>query len=156
MIGGTFSHPAEKYPNIFKTNLLKTYPYLLPGIIAAGVAIAGAIFGYLYLEEVCYLLLRLLVLSDPVISQTLPSKRRRTRDEPSIAKQQLARNDRPPSMGELMQIPTIRALSLSGSALAFISTAFDVVFVLFCYTPIKTGGLAFTVSIITRSNTLDH
>jgi hypothetical protein len=53
MIGGTFSHPAEKYPAIFKYEILETYPYLLPGLIAAGVALAGAIFGYFYLEEVC-------------------------------------------------------------------------------------------------------
>jgi hypothetical protein len=48
-------------------------------------------------------------------------------------------------MRELLQNPAIRSLSLSGAALAFIATAYDVVFVLFCYTPIKTGGLAFTV-----------
>jgi hypothetical protein len=34
---------------------------------------------------------------------------------------------------------------MSGFALAFVSAAFDAVFVLFAYTPIDAGGLAFTV-----------
>lgn len=53
----------------------------------------------------------------------------------------------PPTIKELLGIPIIRALCASGCALCFIATAFDVVFVLFCYTPIQTGGLAFSVSI---------
>jgi len=48
----------------------------------------------------------------------------------------------------LLLIPAIRALSISGFALCFIATAFDVVFVLFCYSPIVTGGLAFSASQI--------
>lgn len=40
----------------------------------------------------------------------------------------------------------MRALTLSGFALAFIAAAFDTVFVLFCYTPISLGGLGFDVS----------
>jgi hypothetical protein len=52
MIGGTFSHPAEKYPSWFGNQLFKTYPYLLPGIMAAGIAVFGAALGYQFLEEV--------------------------------------------------------------------------------------------------------
>jgi hypothetical protein len=42
-------------------------------------------------------------------------------------------------------MPVIRALALSGLALNFITTAFDVVFVLYAYTAVETGGLGFTV-----------
>jgi hypothetical protein len=55
-------------------------------------------------------------------------------------------SSKPPSMRELLTLPIIRSLCISGSALTFVHTAFDCVFVLFCYTPINTGGLAFTVS----------
>jgi hypothetical protein len=54
MIGGTFSHPAEKYPSWFGNELFKTYPYLLPGIMAAGIAVFGAALGYQFLEEVSF------------------------------------------------------------------------------------------------------
>lgn len=48
-------------------------------------------------------------------------------------------------MVELLRHPVIRSLAISGAALCFTATAFDAVFVLFCYTPIHLGGLSFTV-----------
>jgi len=48
-------------------------------------------------------------------------------------------------MFALLAIPTVRALTASGFALSFLAGAFDVVFVLFCYSPISTGGLGFPV-----------
>jgi hypothetical protein len=51
----------------------------------------------------------------------------------------------PPTFAELLAIPVIRALTLSGFALDFISSAFNVVFVLFAYTAVEAGGLGFTV-----------
>jgi hypothetical protein len=50
------------------------------------------------------------------------------------------------SLKQLLAIPIVRALSKSGFALSFISCSYDVVFVLFCYSPIQSGGLAFSVS----------
>lgn len=52
------------------------------------------------------------------------------------------------SMRQLFAIPIIGALCLSGCALCFVATAFDAVFVLFCYTPIELGGLSFNTSQI--------
>ncbi|KAJ3565839.1 hypothetical protein NP233_g7383 [Leucocoprinus birnbaumii] len=52
------------------------------------------------------------------------------------------------SMRQLFAIPIIGALCLSGCALCFVATAFDAVFVLFCYTPIESGGLSFNTSQI--------
>lgn len=51
------------------------------------------------------------------------------------------------SMRQLFAIPIIGALCLSGCALCFVATAFDAVFVLFCYTPIELGGLSFNVRV---------
>lgn len=47
---------------------------------------------------------------------------------------------------QLLSLPIIQALATSGFALSFLGTAFDVVFVLFCYSPIHSGGLSFSVS----------
>ena len=47
---------------------------------------------------------------------------------------------------QLISLPIIRALAMSGFALSFLGTAFDVVFVLFCYSPVHNGGLSFSVS----------
>jgi hypothetical protein len=51
----------------------------------------------------------------------------------------------PPTFAELLAIPAIRALTLSGFVLNFISSAFIVVFALFAYTAVEAGGLGFTV-----------
>lgn len=49
------------------------------------------------------------------------------------------------SVRQLLSIPIIRSLCISGASLCFTATAFDSVFVLFCYTPISDGGLDFSV-----------
>ena len=48
---------------------------------------------------------------------------------------------------QLLQQPLMRSLCASGCALSFVGTAFDVVFVLFCYSPVEAGGLSFSVSL---------
>jgi len=47
---------------------------------------------------------------------------------------------------QLLSLPIIWALAISGFALSFLSTAFEVVFILFCYSPLDSGGLSFSVS----------
>jgi hypothetical protein len=51
-IGGTFSHPAEKFPGLFDIELFREYPYLLPGIIASSIAFLGSALAFFQLEEV--------------------------------------------------------------------------------------------------------
>lgn len=132
LIGGTFSNPADKWPQWFGNELWRKYPYLLPSLMAASLAFCGASFGYFALEE------------------TLPSKRRKRAD--SVASSPIdgyqEKPHQPASIGALLSNPLIRALSLSGGALSFTNTAFDVIFVLYCYTPIRTGGIAFTAAEI--------
>ncbi|KAA1474864.1 MFS general substrate transporter [Dentipellis sp. KUC8613] len=138
LIGGTFSNPATKFPQFFDYEFLRTYPYFLPGFIAAVTSVSGVVFGYFFLEE------------------TLPGKRTRSekvptspdRESDSASSSLTLDVSEPATFRSLLNIPIIRALSLSGSALSFISTGFDVVFVLFCYSPIETGGLAFSASQI--------
>jgi hypothetical protein len=49
----------------------------------------------------------------------------------------------PPTAKALLQIPAIRALFLSGFFLCYTSTAYDVLLVLFAFTPVSLGGLGF-------------
>lgn len=55
---------------------------------------------------------------------------------------------------DLLAIPILRSLSISGASLCFTATSFDSVFVLFCYTPILDGGLNFSVRCASRINEL--
>lgn len=52
-IGGTFSHPVERIPWLFKSStLLERYPFLLPCLITTGFTGAGLLFAWFFLEEV--------------------------------------------------------------------------------------------------------
>ncbi|KAJ7146081.1 major facilitator superfamily domain-containing protein [Mycena epipterygia] len=126
-IGGLFSNLATKYPECFRYRLLESYPYLMPGFICASLAMLGFILTYFFLEE------------------TLPSKRENVPNDDAVI---VASNSSSISIRELLVIPNIRTLAFSSFALSFLSTAYAVVFVLFCYTPIERGGLAFSVAEI--------
>ncbi|KAG2062688.1 MFS general substrate transporter, partial [Suillus decipiens] len=137
LIGGTFSHPASKYPEMLGYQFLKDYPYFLPCFIASVIAIIGVSLGFVFLEE------------------TLPSKRKSkksgspnatTNDDPTTTV--LVLPEKPFSVSKLLSIPVISALAVSGFMLSYIGVSFDVVFVLFCYSPIKSGGLSFSASQI--------
>ncbi|KAH7909720.1 major facilitator superfamily domain-containing protein [Hygrophoropsis aurantiaca] len=139
LIGGSFSHPASKYPKLFGYEFLRNYPYFLPCFIAAAIAIVGVLLGYIFLEE------------------TLPSKRKQKNEKDAILRSYGTTGtdvpsspplEKPLSVGDLLSKPIISALASSGFALSFIATSFDVVFVLFCYSPIQAGGLAFSASQI--------
>jgi hypothetical protein len=52
LIGGIFSNPADVFPKLFSHGFFRTYPYFLPGCIAAFISLTGATFGYFFLEEV--------------------------------------------------------------------------------------------------------
>jgi MFS family permease len=137
LIGGTFSHPASKYPDILGYQFLKDYPYVLPCFIAFAIAIIGVSLGFIFLEE------------------TLPSKRNvkkscsshaSTNDDRATTAPVLP--EKPLGISKLLSIPIMSALALSGFMLSYVATSFDVVFVLFCYSPIESGGLAFSASQI--------
>ncbi|KAJ2706232.1 hypothetical protein FB645_001748 [Coemansia sp. IMI 203386] len=52
LIGGTFSNPVDKYPQIFGNSVLfKTYPYLLPCLISASFTLICFVIGVFKFEE---------------------------------------------------------------------------------------------------------
>ncbi|KAG2360853.1 major facilitator superfamily domain-containing protein [Suillus spraguei] len=128
LIGGTFSHPASKYPEILGYQFLKDHPYFLPCFIASVIAIIGVSLGFIFLEEK---------------SGALNAS---TNDDRVTTVPVLP--EKPFSISKLLSIPVISALALSGFMLSYIGASFDVVFVLFCYSPIQSGGLSFSASQI--------
>lgn len=132
LMGGLLSNPATKFA-WFDTALFRRYPYLLPSLTAAVIAWSGCLYGYFYLGE------------------TLPSKRSKQKDNIQMSECHggvFEKPSQPASIRYLLSIPLIRALCLSGAGLSFITTAFDVTFVLFCYTSLPQGGLAFNATQI--------
>jgi len=78
----------------------------------------------------------------------LPSKRRGLPIPKSITDDHQERKSGPYTFRMLVSVPIIRALSFSGAGLSFTYTAFDVLFVLFCYSPLESGGLALSTAQI--------
>jgi len=52
VIGGVFSNPSTRWPEVFgKVALLKQHPYLLPCMVAGGIAFFTFVIGFLGLKE---------------------------------------------------------------------------------------------------------
>ncbi|TFK53089.1 MFS general substrate transporter [Heliocybe sulcata] len=146
LIGGTFANPAEQYPEWFNTPFFRAYPYLLPCLINALIAVVASILAVFILEE------------------TLPMKRKK-QSVPSPPSELVAMDEeeepaypilppleppKPPTVKSLLSIPVIRAICLSTGSLGFIAGSFNHVFVLMAYAPILDGGLALSPSQIGR------
>ncbi|KAG8214321.1 major facilitator superfamily domain-containing protein [Butyriboletus roseoflavus] len=137
LIGGTFANAATRYPNYFSWPVFVDHPYLPPCVISAVCTLLVMGLAYLLIEE------------------TLPSKRKGSTNGVPSRKPSSASDTDPgsaetgsASVKALLAIPALQALTLSGIALSFLSSAFDVVFTLFCYTPVDAGGLGLQPSTI--------
>ncbi|KAJ4479490.1 major facilitator superfamily domain-containing protein [Lentinula lateritia] len=119
LIGGSLSDIALKFPTVFDYAVLKAYPYFLPCLVVAAINFAGMLSAYCFLQE--------------------------TRKPTQLVRSTEAK---PLSTKELLANQMIRCLCTSACFLSFVTTAFDVVFVLFCYTPIQKGGLGLQTSQI--------
>ncbi|KAJ3741817.1 major facilitator superfamily domain-containing protein [Lentinula detonsa] len=133
LIGGSFSSPASQFKT-FKETIFERHPYFLPCFVAGLLSIAGFTMAYFCLEE------------------TLATKQRPGEEKNYMSSTPEHNTHEPapvtPSARELLSFPIIRALSLSGFALEANGTSFAVLYVLFCYSPIQNGGLAFPPSTI--------
>lgn len=51
-MGGYLSHPYEQLPSLFgNVDLFRSYPYLLPCLVAAGMTLLGIVFCHIYYTE---------------------------------------------------------------------------------------------------------
>ncbi|KZT28496.1 MFS general substrate transporter [Neolentinus lepideus HHB14362 ss-1] len=132
LLGGALSKPSEWSSKLFSTRFFELYPYFLPCATASCVCLFGACLALVYLEEA--------------------SPSRLSRRDCSFASDVTLHED-DKDMNSLtakaiLSVPIIRAICTSGFALSFVETAFGVVFVLVCYSPIRSGGLEFSPSEI--------
>ncbi|TFK76596.1 major facilitator superfamily multidrug-resistance, DHA1 sub-family [Pluteus cervinus] len=132
LIGGTLAKPGNHFPRLLRYEVLNRNPYLLPCLVLFALTAFGAFL-------CCWL------------DETLESKSDSYAPPEYGAVADSHGTPAPcssPSMRELMAVPFIRALCVSSCSLSFVTTAFDVVFVLFCYSPIEQGGLAMSSTAI--------
>ncbi|PFH50071.1 hypothetical protein AMATHDRAFT_146091 [Amanita thiersii Skay4041] len=141
LIGGAFANPADHFSNIIGSEYLRKFPYFLPCFVSGLIALVAVIAAYAYLEETLPSKRQLNCESS---NETISDSNTHLHPDTMIASE----SERILTMYELFSYPTIRDLSISGCALSFVATAFDVVFVLFCYTSISAGGLGFSASQI--------
>ncbi|KAF9483845.1 MFS general substrate transporter [Pholiota conissans] len=142
ILGGALADPATYYPRLrfFQNSFFRDYPYFLPSFTTAFFAfVIGA--------------LALALLRETLPSkQALPTSTSTTTAAGTTEQSSQSLNVSPPprvvqppiSLAELLSYPVLKRLALSGALLCFTATAFDAVFVLFCYTPVELGGLSFT------------
>ncbi|KAG9225985.1 hypothetical protein CCMSSC00406_0009082 [Pleurotus cornucopiae] len=133
LIGGSLSNPAKRFPAWFDYPLWTSYPYFLPCFIASTATVIVLVISYVFLEES-------LNVSGPTVERDAFGSNHDSRTPPTYTKS--------PSIRKLLRNPIIQCLCISGCAMNFVTTAFDVVFVLFCYTPVESGGLSFSESQI--------
>ncbi|KAF8201618.1 major facilitator superfamily multidrug-resistance, DHA1 sub-family [Pholiota molesta] len=127
LIGGLLSNPARRYPSYFEYEFFKHYPYLLPCLLVSSFGLLCFTVAGFFLEE---------TLNQNKSQATLKSPSYGTIADHTATSKKF-------TVKELLEIRIIRALCASGCSLSFISTAFEVLFVLFCYSPISAGGLGF-------------
>lgn len=167
LIGGTFADPAKEWPDVFTNPLWKTYPYLLPCLITTGVSTVAALLSVFALHEVC-----IAAYTPPRCphlgpGQTLPGKRKNKspvlEEEPLLGPESSATViDVPPTLEDLqplsvrhlLSIPVLRAVIASSGALGLAGSCFTNIFVLMAYTPIRQGGLAFSVRALSSRRLL--
>uniref|UniRef100_A0A8H7Y135 Uncharacterized protein n=1 Tax=Psilocybe cubensis TaxID=181762 RepID=A0A8H7Y135_PSICU len=153
LIGGALADPAAQFPGVFDYPFFRDYPYFLPCFVTGMFALLVGVLVACYLEETLPSKRAgrnhsVLQESPSTVESTSPQVSSQVRFQPHLDAAGL--NDAPPpmTMAQLLRIPVIRALTFSGVALCFTATAFDALFVLFCYTPIHLGGLSFSASHI--------
>ncbi|KAF8905966.1 major facilitator superfamily domain-containing protein, partial [Gymnopilus junonius] len=134
VIGYLLSKPASRYPEYFDRDFFRVYPYFLPGFLVSCIAVFGFVIAWFFLKE--------------TLDTCQAGDQESHVDYGSVVNDSTGPVTHNYNIKQLLQAPIIRALCASGFALSFMSTAFDVLFVLFCFSPVKAGGLAFPASVI--------
>ena len=127
-VGGTFGSSAN-FPGLIKAfPFFKTFPYLLPNLLAALLPAVVAIIAAIWLKE------------------TLPSKIRK--DLPDTASSHTATpsedNAKEETSYKSLFTPHINAIMFSFAVLSLLGGAQSAIQPLFCFTPIRDGGLGFS------------
>ncbi|KIJ44207.1 hypothetical protein M422DRAFT_67512 [Sphaerobolus stellatus SS14] len=153
LIGGAFSRPAERF-SIFKgSKFFIEFPYFLPCFISSIFALGTVVVGYFCLDETLPRKRRILnsdgsrvdlTKAYGTVNRTNPTSQEAQREADIDMPEMQATCPCDWNMPLLLKIPAVRDLAISSLALSFLSGGFDVIFVLFCYLPISTGGLGYS------------
>ncbi|KAG8989398.1 hypothetical protein FRB90_002252 [Tulasnella sp. 427] len=161
LIGGTLSHPAERYPELFGSyEILKDKPYFLACFVSSLFTLFSIAVAYFFLEETlpskvlenklkaaakADLLRSPCASSYGTLTPTATQKARSRNlsiDTPPTCVDTPAPKSAKPSTLSLILDERIRNVLIAGFLLSFICVGFDTVFVLWAYTPVNLGGLA--------------
>lgn len=132
LIGGSLSHPAERWPNTLgKINFLRDYPYALPCICIALVPLSASLLVALFFKE------------------KKKKKQISSRDstDNDIGSTDSADSKPPPPLRSLMTRPVINAM-VNYAFLAWTEQACAVLVPIMYPTPIKFGGLGLSTFAI--------
>ncbi|KAJ6488127.1 major facilitator superfamily multidrug-resistance, DHA1 sub-family [Mycena vitilis] len=145
LIGGLLADPAKKWPDALgKIEILREHPYLLPCAVAASVALFSFVLALVGLHEVRVFLLNRDSIHLSILSQTLPSRRRKntgpTETDPLLPAAPLEEHDAPPPVRDLLTRPILIALTNHG-LLCLCHMANEALIPLFFATPMSLGGL---------------
>ncbi|CAE6466361.1 unnamed protein product [Rhizoctonia solani] len=158
-LGGFLSHPAEHHPSVFGFELFRRYPYLLPCLAGAAFSTIGLIAGVLFLEESLPKNRFPTATSgerQPLLDSTQSqSQSSSTPTTGPVPTPRLPAQDASDCTGkhvtsakEIIRIPYIRKILVSYGFMAYVSMALNALLVLWLYTPVKAGGIGFTVAEI--------
>ncbi|KAG1877910.1 MFS multidrug-resistance DHA1 sub-family [Suillus subalutaceus] len=130
LIGGSLSRPADRFPDIFgRSELLKTYPYLLPCSIPAIFVSVVWIVTYFRLKEVSVIVVTRVPLPGHHFgSYNVPVNPGEVQSKPLPLRALLT--------------PRVSAVTASNATMGLFRIAFNSVLPIFYATPIERGGLS--------------
>ncbi|KAL0948630.1 hypothetical protein HGRIS_010437 [Hohenbuehelia grisea] len=136
MIGGSLSHPAERFPELFgASEFLKRQPYFLACAVPATFAVIAWIVTFFFLKE---------TVARPVPLSRAISFRK---DKEIDANSGTAEGQKSVPLRALMTRPVLIAAA-NYAFLSLVDISFRAILPLFCSTPIELGGLGLSPQII--------
>ena len=142
-IGGGLAKPYERFPEHFKNNFWKEYPYFLSSLGPAVIIFISFLIALFFFQEVSRLPLALLVKGSYSQTQTLPKRRIPFYPAPSSAITPPEDHSEPASFRKLLTYPVVLSAS-NYVALAFMDGMLSSLLPLFMAMPIELGGLGFS------------
>ena len=133
-LGGTFAQPHKKFPRLVAAlPIFKTYPYLLPNLLAAVFPITAALLAFLYLKE---------TLPPPKVVTTSHD------DDDSETTQTGQDGEEAEFKYSDLFSHKINSIMFSFGVLSLMGTAMGGLIPLYCFTPVPNGGLGFDATQI--------
>ncbi|RDB26103.1 Efflux pump azaL [Hypsizygus marmoreus] len=133
IMGGTLSRPHERFPDVFRGNFWKEYPYFLPCIATSSFVFIAFAITWIFFKE------------------TVPKRKPRQRvshpESDYITEDIPLAHDEPVPLRQLLVYPIIISVS-NYMSLAFLNISLNALLPLFFTMPVEIGGLGFEPATI--------